>query len=51
MSDQHKDQNPWLRIPARDYEGHMGPEGVDQQAALDQILGQVYAEVRPKQTC
>ncbi len=39
--------NPWLAIPAADYEGHMGPEGADQLAPLGEIFGQVYRSVRP----
>jgi SAM-dependent methyltransferase len=47
VAEREKDRNPWLSIPARDYEGHMGPKGVDQLGALDRILSEIYAEVRP----
>jgi SAM-dependent methyltransferase len=39
--------NPWLAIPAADYEGHMGAAGVDQLAPLRAIFADVYARVRP----
>ena len=39
--------NPWLSIPAADYDGHMGPDGADQQAPLAAIFAQVYAASRP----
>jgi len=39
------DCNPWLEIPADDYEGHMAQVG--QLQALDRILAEVLAEVRP----
>jgi SAM-dependent methyltransferase len=39
--------NPWLSIPAADYEGHMGAAGVGQLAPLAEIFAQVYAAVRP----
>jgi ubiquinone/menaquinone biosynthesis C-methylase UbiE len=39
------DCNPWLEIPADDYEGHMTQVG--QLQALDRILAEVLAEVRP----
>jgi SAM-dependent methyltransferase len=39
--------NPWLAIPAADYEGHMGATGVDQLAPLRAIFADVYARVRP----
>jgi hypothetical protein len=39
--------NPWLSIPAEDYEGHMGPQGADQLMPLATLLGDVYQEVRP----
>jgi hypothetical protein len=38
-------QNPWLSIPAADYEGHMGAAG--QLDPLAEIFAQVYAELRP----
>ncbi|HLK93653.1 MAG TPA: class I SAM-dependent methyltransferase [Polyangia bacterium] len=39
--------NPWLSIPAADYEGHMGPGGADQLAPLARIFGEVVGEARP----
>jgi SAM-dependent methyltransferase len=39
------DDQPWLRIPADDYEAHMSAVG--QSAALRDLFGRVYAEVRP----
>ena len=39
--------NPWLSIPAADYDGHMGPDGADQQAPLAAIFGEVYRAARP----
>jgi SAM-dependent methyltransferase len=40
-------ENPWLAIPAADYEGHMGASGVDQLAPLRTIFAEVYARLRP----
>jgi SAM-dependent methyltransferase len=40
-------QNPWLAIPAADYEGHMGATGVDQLEPLRAVLADVYAARRP----
>ena len=40
-------QNPWLAVPAGDYEGHMGVWGVDQLGPLRTILAEVYTQVRP----
>jgi len=39
--------NPWLAIPAADYEGHMGAAGVDQLRPLRDIFADVYAHTRP----
>jgi SAM-dependent methyltransferase len=39
--------NPWLAIPAADYEGHMGEAGVDQLGPLGAIFADVYARIRP----
>jgi SAM-dependent methyltransferase len=39
--------NPWLAIPAADYEGHMGASGVDQLAPSRTIFADVYARLRP----
>jgi SAM-dependent methyltransferase len=40
-------RNPWLDIPASDYEGHMGPGGAGQLSALSTIFGDVYGGLRP----
>jgi SAM-dependent methyltransferase len=40
-----RDLDPWLRIPAADYEAHM--RAVGQEAALREIFAGVYAETRP----
>ncbi len=42
-----RNRNPWLAIPASDYEGHMGPGHADQLAPLSAIFGEVYRDVRP----
>lgn len=42
-----RDDNPWLAIPAGDYEGHMGATGVDQLDALRAIFGEVYGQLQP----
>jgi SAM-dependent methyltransferase len=39
-------ENPWLHIPAVDYEGHM--EEIGQSAALRSIFQRVYAESRSR---
>jgi SAM-dependent methyltransferase len=41
----HLEGNPWLRIPAEDYEGHMKAAG--QSAALRNLFSVVYAERKP----
>jgi len=41
------EENPWLRIPAADYEGHMGPGCADQLAPLAAIFGDVLRLLRP----
>ena len=38
-------ENPWLRIPAADYEAHM--EAVGQSAALRQLFSSVYRSIKP----
>ncbi len=48
VSEEDHKTNPWLHISARDYEGHMGPEGVNQLAILDRITGAVYEEIKPR---
>jgi len=39
--------NPWCEVPAEQYEGHMGPAGVDQLRPLSAVLGGALAELRP----
>jgi SAM-dependent methyltransferase len=39
-------ENPWLGVPADEYEGHMNAVG--QSAALREIFGRVVAEARPR---
>jgi SAM-dependent methyltransferase len=41
-------RNPWLAIPAADYEGHMGMDTVRQLQALAEVFATVLAEVRPR---
>jgi SAM-dependent methyltransferase len=41
-------KNPWLEIPARDYEGHMGSDSVRQLAFLNSIFRQVIDLHRPR---
>jgi len=40
------DGNPWLRIPAADYEGHM--EAAGQTAALRRLFSSVYSSIQPR---
>jgi SAM-dependent methyltransferase len=40
--------NPWLEIPAGDYEGHMGSRQVGQLQMLNQLFKRVLAETRPE---
>jgi len=39
--------NPWLRVPAADYEGHMGPEVADQLSVLSELFRTVYTRTHP----
>jgi trans-aconitate methyltransferase len=41
--------NPWLEIPAADYEGHMGSPQVGQLQMLNKRLGEVVASTRPEE--
>ncbi len=41
------EQNPWLEIPAGDYEGHMGSPQVGQLQMLSQQFQRVLAEAQP----
>jgi SAM-dependent methyltransferase len=40
--------NPWLEIPAADYEGHMGSPEVGQLQMLNLRMREVLAETRPR---
>jgi len=42
----HSKENPWLRIPAQEYEGHMAEIG--QSAALRDIFLGVYTDTNPR---
>jgi SAM-dependent methyltransferase len=39
--------NPWLSIPASDYEGHMASPAVGQAQFLSAVFGEILEEVRP----
>jgi SAM-dependent methyltransferase len=41
------EKNPWLSIPASDYEAHMGPRGTDQDPVLNKFFEKVYSSRRP----
>ena len=43
----NKDVNPWLSIPASDYEGHMGSNKVGQLKFLSEVFQKVLQEFRP----
>ncbi len=43
--------NPWLKIPAEDYEGHMSNENVGQLQALNGIFDNVLNECTPTSLC
>ncbi|MBN2083569.1 class I SAM-dependent methyltransferase [bacterium] len=45
MPNQH---NPWLDIPAADYEAHMSADAVGQQQALNGIFRDCYGRLQPK---
>jgi SAM-dependent methyltransferase len=42
----HSD-NPWLRVPAADYEEHMNLPEVNQLATLSTIFAEIYARFKP----
>lgn len=46
--DDDRASNPWLQIPASEYEGHMGPAWANQLGTLGELFGQVYGRVRPR---
>ncbi len=41
-------RNPWLSIPAADYEGHMASHGVQQLQYLGAVFGELIAAHRPR---
>ena len=41
--------NPWLAIPAADYEGHMGSDLVGQSPVLNRVFAETLAEFTPQQ--
>ena len=41
------DQNPWLTIPASDYEAHMASAQVEQSSVLNRIFADTLAEFSP----
>jgi len=43
-----KISNPWLQIPAEDYEGHLSVPNVDQLQMLNKIFANVLNEVPPQ---
>ena len=45
--DRDKLSNPWLSVPAADYEGHMGSPGVRQLEFLSRTFGELLAEFEP----
>ncbi len=44
-------QNPWLQIPANDYENHMSAENVGQLQALNKIFKDILNEYSPESLC
>ena len=40
-------KNPWLRIPASDYEAHMALPEVAQAQALSKMMASVFTEYAP----
>lgn len=39
--------NPWMIVPASDYERHFGPEGLDQLAPLATLFQEAYLAAQP----
>lgn len=44
-------ENPWLNIPAEDYEGHMSAPNVQQLQMLSGIFADVLNELSPESIC
>jgi ubiquinone/menaquinone biosynthesis C-methylase UbiE len=47
MSDEGR-PNPWLSIPAREYEGHMGSPSVGQLRFLSDVFARLLVELEPE---
>ena len=41
-------KNPWMSIPASDYEAHMGPDGAKQLELMGNAFEKVLATYHPK---
>jgi SAM-dependent methyltransferase len=48
MTDRRDSVNPWLSVPAADYEGHMGSPGVRQLEFLSRVFGELMREFEPE---
>ena len=48
LNAQDGEPNPWLSIPASDYEGHMGHAAVGQLQFLNDIFRELIAEYQPR---
>ncbi len=46
-SEPSQNPNPWLEIPAEDYEGHMGSPEVGQLSLLNQLFKRILQEIQP----
>jgi SAM-dependent methyltransferase len=46
--DRRNAANPWLSVPAADYEGHMGSPGVRQLEFLSRVFGELMHEFKPE---
>jgi len=48
MMNRKDKSNPWLSVPAADYEGHMGSPGVRQLEFLSRVFGGLMREFEPE---
>jgi SAM-dependent methyltransferase len=48
MVSENEDSNPWLSIPAADYERHMGGSSVRQLQFLNGVLREILDDFRPR---
>jgi SAM-dependent methyltransferase len=48
MKNRKEMPNPWLSVPAADYEGHMGSPGVRQLEFLSRVFGGLVREFEPE---